>query len=122
MNKLIIGLIVAAILGTGSYLIFRSETGIDVSFVNQDENDLDRLSGDMAKSDEDEASANEFDETAADLAEVTLAGGVSTNTALDETAISQEAAQADFSQTLNDTATDEATLKEMEKVYVEVSQ
>lgn len=122
MNKnLIIAIvIVLVIVVAGAFFIFRGKKAFDVSFIQGDETELSNWGSDLEIFSQEDTLATELDQTFGDILDERAA--ISTDAALDESSINQEATQADFSQTLNASAVDESILQELDQLFGEVLQ
>ena len=121
MNKnIIIGFaVVAIIIVVGAFFVLRGQETFDVSLFLADETELANLGNDIDNFFKDDALAGEFDETFGDILDERAAIGA--DDALNDALIAKEANQADFTQTLNDFAADDAALPELDQSIGEVS-
>ncbi len=121
MNKnLIIAIVVVLVVVVGAFFIFKDKKALDVSFIQGDETELAGWLSDFEAFSQDDALAAELDQTFGDILDEGAA--ISADAALDDSSISQEASQADFLQTLNAFAADDAALQELDQISGEVSQ
>lgn len=120
-KKLIIGVglgVVVAIAGV--FFLLGSQPAFDTSFIQADETELASWANDLEAYSQEETVITELDLTIGDILDE--AASIGAEKALDETSIIQEASQADFSQTLSASATDDAVLQEIDQISGEVLQ
>ncbi|MDP3771832.1 MAG: hypothetical protein Q8Q94_00450 [bacterium] len=123
MNKnAVIGIVVAVVLVVvvGAFFIFRGDKAFDVPGLDRDVGELDSISADLDAFSKDNVALEELNQTFSDILDET--SGISAVEALDESSIAQESSQADFGQTLNAFAADDAALSELDQALGEVSQ
>lgn len=122
MNKnAVIGIVVVVLVAVvGAFFIFRGDKAFDVSGLDRDVIELDSMSADLDAFSKDNVAIEELNQTFSDLLDETV--GINAAEALDESSIAQESSQADFGQTLNAFAADDAALSELDQAFGEVSQ
>jgi len=119
-NNILIGVVVVLVIVVGAFFIFRGEKAFDVSVLDQDVAGLNSIANDLDAFSKDNVVVEEMNQTFSDILDETA--GISAAEALDEQSIAQEASQADFGQTLNAFAADDAALQELDQAFGEVSQ
>lgn len=120
-NKtIVIGVIAVLVIVGGAFFIFRGDKAFDVSQLDRDAAKLDSMAADIDAFSRDDVALEELNQTFSDILDETA--GISAAEALDEQSIAQEASQADFGQTLNAFAADDAALQELDQAFGEVSQ
>ena len=121
-NKLVIYAIAVLVIVGGVFFYNRKKSPVsvlDVAVISGEAQEVDSLQADLNTLQGDDEVLTEIDDTLGDVAEIP---NTSSSSALDKEAIAKEQNQADFSNDVTKNNADEASLRDLDGAFSDVSQ